>query len=110
MIQAAEALRLPIAQLSPEELEAADKLEAEIDAAVRENMTRSGVNFQSAEKRAGVITEINLRMKAAGWEPSIQIMSDVHPLNKAIQVVVGFRMALPPSEESFRAAARSVLQ
>jgi hypothetical protein len=109
VIPAVEALRLQTAQLSDEEKAAADRIESEIEEAVRKGMTRSGLNFQSKENRPVVIAEINQRMKAAGYEPGAQLVVDVHPLNKAQQIVVGFRMGLAPTDESYRAYERALL-
>jgi hypothetical protein len=57
MIPASEALRLPCAQLTPEESAAADVIDAEIDAHLRENMRRGGATYDTKETRGPVIAD-----------------------------------------------------
>jgi len=109
VISATDALALPTAQLTAEETEAANKLEAEIEVHVLAKMERKGIDFESKETRPNVIAEINQRLKAAGFDPQIQFVVDQHPLNKAIQRCIGFRLSMWPSDESYRAAARAKL-
>ena len=109
MIPAVEALQLPTAQLSPEELAAADKLELFIEEHVKTNMTHQGANIEIKEGRPDIIANVSQRLKAAGYQAQWAPLVEPHPLNKAQQVLVGFRLSLAPSDESYRAAARAVL-
>jgi uncharacterized protein YcbX len=109
VIPAVEALQLPGAALSAEEREAADKLELAIEAHVRSKMTRQGVTFVTEETRGEVIADVNQRLKAAGYQSQWTAQVEQHPLNKALQRVVGFSLSLAPTDESYRNAARAAL-
>jgi hypothetical protein len=109
VIPAVEALKLERAQLTPEDIEAINALELEIEAHVRENMEWRGVQFESKEKRPNIIAEVIQRLKVAGYEPRLEFMVEPHPLNKAIQQLVGFRLSLSPNDEAYRAATRALL-
>lgn len=109
MISAVEALTLPTAQLAPDEILAADKLEATIEAHVKKSMTRQGINLEVDEVRPDVVAEVGQRLKVAGYQIQWTPLVEPHPLNKAQQRFVGFRLSLAPSDESYRAAARATL-
>lgn len=109
MISAVEALQLPRAQLSVEDKEAADALEIAIEAFVHDNMEWRGLQFTSKEKRPNAIAEVMQRLKAAGYETRLEFVVEQHPLNKAMQQLVGFQLSLSPSDEAYRAAAKSLL-
>lgn len=109
MIPATEALRLPSAQLSVDEIAAADALEAEIEAHVSKFMERRGCDFVVKETRNNVIAEINQRLKTAGYQFQWQPLVEQHPLNKAVQKHVGFRLTLAPNDEAYRTVARAAL-
>jgi hypothetical protein len=109
VIPAVEALQLPTAQLSPDELVAADGLESMIEQHVKTSMTRQGVNIEIKEARPDIIADVSQRLKAAGYQAQWAPLVEAHPLNKAQQQLVGFRLSLAPSDESYRAAARAVL-
>lgn len=104
MIRAADALALPTAQLTEEEKEAVDKLEVHIDAAIRSAMQYHGIELQINEVRREVITEMQLRLRAAGyssqWEPRVE-RSKLNP-NKG--TLVGFELSLCPTDEAYREA------
>jgi hypothetical protein len=109
MIPAAEALALPSAQLTDEEKAAADKLEALIEEHVRMGMRRNGVNLQTPMTHPGIITEVNQRLRTAGWVGEWQPLLETNSLNRAMQKHVGFKLSLYPTDESYRTAARATL-
>jgi len=109
VIAAVEALQLPTAQLSPDELAAAERMEAMIEEHVKKSITRQGASLELKEVRPDVLADVSQRLKAAGYQVQWAPMVEEHPLNKAQQKLVGFRLSLAPTDESYRAAARAVL-
>ena len=103
MISAAEALRLPSAQLTPEESTAADTLEDEIETHVRQHMERRGIEFSTKEKRGNVIAEVNQRLKGAGYLPQWQAIIEQGKFSTN-RVHTGFGLSLAPTDEAYRAA------
>ena len=110
MIPAIEALRLPNAQLTVEEIAAADALEAFIEDHVRKNMARRGCELAVKETNANIIAEVNQRLKAAGYLPQWQALVERNKFNAATQQHVGFQLALGPTDESYRTASQPILQ
>lgn len=104
MIAAIEALRLPTAELSDEERAGADALEAELEKYVRENMSFRGIEYEGKETRANVISAVNHRLVAAGYNAQWQLTANKHPLNAALTQIVGFKLALAPNADAYRAA------
>ena len=106
MIPAAQALRLPRAQLTPEEKHAADVLEQAIENHVTAHMTRAGCEepFTTKEKRPAVVAEVTQRLKRSGWIPVWHRLVEQGQFSNN-QVVVGWRLAgLGPTDEAYRAA------
>ena len=101
MITAKEALQLSTAQLSADELKAVEKLEAEIDAHVKESMQHRGCEIKLSETNGNVIAETNQRLKRAGYQPQWQQVVDKHKLNAAIQVTVGYHLFLAPDDDAY---------
>jgi hypothetical protein len=104
VIRAEAALRLPTAQLSEEELRKADTVEREIETLVLKGMERRGVDLNIAETSSNIIAEVNQRLKQAGYNAQWQALIESHPLNKAMNKLVGFKLSLSPTDESYRAA------
>ncbi len=104
MISASEALRLPSAQLSPDESAAADALDAELDAHLREHMRRGGATFDTKEVRGPVIAEVTWRLRRAKYEVQVMAAQAASPLNPQQLRVVGYRLVLTPSDEAYREA------
>lgn len=102
MIPAEEALNLPSAQLTEDERSSIGKVLAEIEAHVRNYMQRRGVDITVAETNANVISEVNRRLRAAGYSTEWQAMVQPHPLNKALATHVGFKLAMAPSENAYK--------
>ncbi len=102
MIPASEALQLTSATLSDEERAAADRLEAHIEEEVKKRMTYRGVDIDGKETNRNVLAAVNHRLIAAGYNAQWQIVVDQHPLNRAVQHVVGFKLALSPSADAYR--------
>lgn len=109
MIPAAEALKLPTAQLTDEERAAADKLEADIEEHVRVGMQRRGVDLSIKEINGNVIAEVNQRLKAAGFTPQWQAQVERHKLNAALQAHVGYKLSLSPSDQAYTEAHQLLL-
>jgi len=109
VITAIEALKLPTAQLTDEERIAADKLEADLEVHVRNNMKLNGVEYRTEEKNPVVIAEVNQRLKRAGWQPQWQMLAEPHKLNKAINSVIGFGLFLAPNDAAFAEVFRALL-
>lgn len=112
MISAAEALQLPGAQLSVEEVQAVSDLLYEIDAFVKRNMKRSGCAFFTKEKRANVIVEVDSRLRdpslgySTQWEAQAEV-STFAPESAPIHV--GYRLILKASDEAVSDVRKSQL-
>ena len=104
MIPASEALRLPSAQLSPEEVAAADALDAELDAHLRQHMQRGGATFDTKETRGPVIAEVTWRLRRAKYEVQVMAAQAASALDPRKACVVGYRLMLVPSDEAYREA------
>jgi hypothetical protein len=104
---AAEALQLPTAALTVEERDAADKLEAEIEKHVSLRMEFRGVEMEGKETRANVISAVNHRLVAAGYNAQWQLVANKHPLNAALTQIVGFKLSLAPNADAYRTAFTS---
>lgn len=104
MISAAEALRLPSAQLTPEESASADALEMSIESYVRLKMERRGCEYTTPETRPNIIAEVNQRLKTAGYQPQWQALVEQSVVKGAAPRHVGFKLALAPTDEAYRAA------
>lgn len=96
LISAAEALRLPCAQLSPAEAAAADLLEANIDAHIRAHMRRGGVTFDTSEINGPVLAEVTGRARGAGWEVQVLALQEPSPLDPRQQTLIGYKLVLVP--------------
>jgi hypothetical protein len=103
MILASEALALPKAQLTENEVLAAQKLETELDEFIRENMKHSGCAFVTKETSSNVISAVNRRLKDAGYNTQWGQLVEKHKLNAAQQQVVGWQLMLAPSDEAYKA-------
>lgn len=101
MIPANEALLLPTARLSEEERTAADKLDAEIDLAIRANMERRGMDMKCKETNANVVAEINRRLVRAKYKPQWKPISEPHPLNKALLIHTGWNLSIAPTDLAY---------
>jgi hypothetical protein len=108
MIPAVEALSLPCAKLSDEDLKAADLLESEIDARVRESMNHNGIDLNVSETRPVVIAEVNQRIRRAEWQANWRPLVEEHRLNKALREHKGYAVNLFPSDESYQEYAGAV--
>lgn len=107
MIPAAEALRLPCAHLTKEEQAAADALDGAIDAHLRAHMTRGGVTFDALEIRAPVVADVQIRLRAAGYQVQAYPLEESSRLCQGGQGrLVGYRLAIVPAEEAYRIAAQ----
>lgn len=102
MISAAEALRLPSAQLTSEESTASDALETAIEAHVRLKMERRGCEYTTEEKRPNVIAEVNQRLKRAGYQPQWQALVQQGKFSNN-RVHMGFSLSLAPTDEAYQA-------
>lgn len=111
MISAVEALRLPSAQLTPDEVRAADVLELAIENHVRAHMTWHGCeeNFTTPEKRSHVMAEVNYRLRKAGWVAQWQMLVEKGRFSSN-QIHAGWTLTmLLPSDEARRDAEIMVL-
>lgn len=110
MISAVQALRLPCAQLTPAQRDAADAVERALDAYVEKHMERRGAyGFKTRETDPNVIAEVNARLKAKGWE--VQLQPDAMPsaVNPRQALHVGWKIDLAPSAAAYVEAAGQVL-
>jgi len=103
MIPAVEALDLPSAQLTADELAAANMLEAELEAHVRKFMQRRGPEpFRTPEIRGNVISEVNQRLKLAGWAPIWSQLGEQSRVTGKL-TINAYQVDFPPSDDSFAA-------
>lgn len=101
MISAADALRLPCAQLSASEESAADALAASIEEHISAHMERRGVDLRISETRPNVIAEVNQRLMNAGWATQWKGLQ-----SSLGQGLTGFSLALAPTADAYREASR----
>lgn len=100
MITAADALRLPSAQLTDDEKQAADVLDAAIHVHLLSKMRFAGCdNFTTAEQNANVIAEVNQRLRRRGnW------LTNWTPITKAQKegtLIIGWRLDLKPNDAAY---------
>lgn len=99
MISAVEALDLPGAKLSADELKLLEQLDAIITEAVMKQMKRNGVNlvFENMTNMC-VVAAMNHRLVQLGWGANWEPIMKRHPLNQAVQQHIGYTLSLFPSE------------
>jgi hypothetical protein len=102
MRSAKEALELPTAQLTADELRIVATIESNVDEAIDKAMTYRGIELDVRNSNLNVIAELNLRYKR-GWITQWQPMFEQHVLNKAIKTCVGFHLVLTPKDEDYQA-------
>lgn len=109
MIPAHEALKLPTAQLSEEQMHRADALEADIDRTVRSSMERRGCDIETKETDANVVAEVNQRLKTAGysteWRPNVE----QNRLNPTMMKHIGWKLTLAPTDVAYKLAGGAIL-
>lgn len=102
MINAAEALALPTAQLSEEDLKLVEHIEAQLAEAIKTKMERRGVDVKlDGVTNANALAELNQRLKRAGWMPSWQPLVEPHPLHQNKQRLTGYMLSLAPHDSSY---------
>ncbi len=109
MIPASEALDLPTAQLTDDQRVRVEKLEALIEAHVRNAMERRGCDFHTTETDNNVVAEINQRLKAAGWITQFMRLQEPNPLNRGAPRDIGFMIHLGPSDDAYKTNAKTLL-
>jgi hypothetical protein len=110
-VNAVEALKLPTAQLSPEEAGAADKFMELIDDLLRKGMARHGVDLHIGKlTNLNVIAEVDMRLRSLLWVPNWVPLTEAHQLDPNNQVVVGQRLILNPSQEAYAKADEEMLR
>jgi hypothetical protein len=108
VIPAVDALQLPSALLTHEDLAAVEKLETEIEVHVRRTMGRRGPEpFKTGEVRGNIIAEVNQRLRAAGWAPVWSQLGEQSRVTGKV-TVIAYGLDLPPSDATY-AAHRSLL-
>ena len=107
MIRAADALCLPAAQLTADEVRAADVLERALEHHVIAHMSRAGCTapFETRdERRPAIIAEVTQRLRKEGWIPQWEMLVEQGRFSNN-QIVVGWRLAgLGPTDEAYRQA------
>lgn len=106
MISAAEALKLPSAQLEDKVREKVDLLEKIVEKAIHEHMQYRGINLEIKEIDGNVISALNQRLLDAGFTPQWEPMTRPHALFKQRLEHVGFNLALAPSREAYLEARK----
>ena len=105
MIQASDALALPTARLSEEQMLVASQVLAEIFAHARTAMGFRGFDFRVTSTTDGnVIAYCNQRMRRAGWLTSWQPLVEKNPNNPREHTIVGWGLNAQPTDESYRIA------
>ena len=105
MISSVEALGLPAAKLSPSDAEASKQCLAELEAYVREHMTRVGciMPIDPTKMNPHIAAEIERACRAAGWRAEFQktvVASALQPGQK----IAGFQLALMPTDAAYEEA------
>lgn len=103
MISAADALRQPGAQLTADEMKAADALEAAIDAHILAKMKFAGCdNFATPEQNTNVIAAVNQRFRRRGawltsWNP-------IERIEAGKRLMTSWRLDLKPTDAAYAEA------
>jgi hypothetical protein len=100
VISAVEALDLPTATPTEDEIAAANMLEAEIEAHVRKSMALRGVEYKTNVTNPNVISIVNQRLKRAGWVPQWQMLVEQSKFVKEPRII-GFGLNMAPNDEAF---------
>lgn len=98
-----EALALPTAQLTADELRIVATIEASIDETIDKAMTYRGLELDLKNSNLNVIAELNQRFRNAGWITQWTPNMEQHVFNKALKTCVGFHLVLTPKDEDYQA-------
>lgn len=102
MINAAEALALPSAQLSDDDVSLLSSLTMQISETIQSKMERRGLEMRlEGVTNGNVLAEINQQLKQSGWQPQWQPIVEQHPLNKTQQRVSGYILVLAPTDSAY---------
>jgi hypothetical protein len=101
VISPSEALALPTAQLTADELRIVSTIEANIDDAIRQAMAYRGIEIDIRNSNVNVIAELNLRFRNAGWITQWQAKIEGNQFNQAVKTCVGFHLTLTPKDEAY---------
>jgi hypothetical protein len=61
-----------------------------------------GVEIEGKETRPNVISAVNHRLVAAGYNAQWQLVANKHPLNAALTQIVGYKLSLAPNGEAYQ--------
>lgn len=105
MISAIEALTLPRARLTPSDAEAANKCLAELEAYIREHMTRTGcvMPIDPAKMNPNIAAEVERACRKCGWRAEFQKTVVASALSPG-QKIAGYQLALAPTDEAYAEA------
>ena len=110
MMHAIEALTtLPGARLSPSDAEATAQHLAQLDAHVRENMTRTGciMPIDPSKMNPNIAVEIERTCRQRGWRAEFQQVAVKSALAPG-QKTAHFQLALAPTDESYAEADKAM--
>lgn len=110
LTSAAEALRLPSAQLTEDETKIVDKLVALFNDEVTEGkMKLSGMPFETNNNNPNAMTKFLFLAEEAGY--AVQCQADIQPNRfnpKGPPTINGYRVIFSPTKESIAASLRTL--
>ena len=107
---AAEALRLPTAQLSQEENDLVDKICKEINDGINKGMKRNGFEFTTSCANGAVVFEVVSELQSADYMVQIQMQVEQPRFQGAQPTVRGYTLTCMPTKEAVTASKRMLLQ
>jgi hypothetical protein len=101
LIDATDAMRLPGAQITEDELREADMLTADLHKYIVKYAERRGFEWQANTGKANVISEIMYRLRVAKWTPQITGVDQDEPLVRGGKPrILRYYLAVAPSDEA----------
>ena len=109
MIRAADAARLPSAQLTEDDLKIVNKLDEELDTGIRKSMRRNGFDFQTNNTNSAAMFEVVQRLQDAGYVVQCQPILKQPRIQGGMVTHEGYSLSVAPGRDALE-AAKSLLQ
>jgi hypothetical protein len=109
IMTAADAMRLPRAQLTEDEHAIVEKLVSLFNAAIPERMKYHGFEFETNNTNPDAQLRFNLLVEEQGWQVQCQPLLEMPRFQGASPVHTGYKLVFIPTKAAID-AARSLLQ
>lgn len=108
IISAAEALRLPSAQLTDDDVRVVNKILTEIDAGIRRSMHRNGFEFQTNCTNAAAMFEVATVLQDRGYVVNCQPIVRPPRIQGGPPTHEGYTITCAPSREAIAESRRDL--